>query len=272
MITEADEKLIVAAIEQLHKHWREWDRKLWQYFVDPAGGAPDGHLLVNVPLAVSQHPLFTECQPGDEAARLDVASGAYEAVRKVVATDVVMDVGAHIGFFAERALIAGAVVHAIEPDPRNFHMLSRLYGGLTRRHRLHTYQIAAGDETRVVVLRRSTFSTQHRIVDNERFLDQHAQPPMHVQMVQLDTLLIVPTFIKIDVEEAELAVLTGLNWVLRIHRPFVTVEVTADMDACARYLRDCHYMIQSQSHMHLSPAPMDEPVAGLWHCTPEEQL
>lgn len=264
------DELIANAIVKLHEHWRDWDRKLWQYFVDPSGGAPDRNVLVTVPPEVSNHSAFEECRPGDEAARLDVASGAYEAVRKLRSTDIVLDIGAHIGCFTERALQADAVVHAVEPDPRNFRMLSRLYGQHKYGLRLHAYQVAAGDENRVVELRRSIFSTQHRIVDNERWLDANAPPPVRVQMLALDTLGLQPTFIKIDVEEAEYMVLAGLNWTLRMIRPFVAIEVTADMDLCAKYLSDCGYTIQAQAHMHLEPAPMVTPIAGLWHCTPKE--
>lgn len=64
--------------------------------------------------------------PGDENARADVESGDYELHRKLKPGDVVLDLGAHVGYFsahAARRVGAEGLVFAFEPFPRNYEQL-----------------------------------------------------------------------------------------------------------------------------------------------------
>ena len=259
---------IVKAIEGLHENFRAWDRRFWQHFVD--GSTPDVVTIIGeIPPIVVNHPLFEECLPGDEAARLDVETGSYEAVRKITPSDCVVDVGAHVGHFTRKALERGALVTAVEPDPRNFRMLSRLL--MEWPVELTLCPVAAGyGQPELVTLHRSRFSTQHHLGKKKLWLDEWAPPPVRVPMMQPADLILDATFIKIDVEESELAVLNGLAGTIAKLRPFIVAEVTADMDGCAAFLHHRDYSIQASTHMHLPPTVMVEPIPGLWHCTPME--
>mgnify|MGYP001562253096 CR=1 FL=1 len=265
-----DTKVVINGI---HAHWREWDRRLWQSFVD--GSEPDRNILVDVPDVIKAHPLYEECQPGDEAARLDVETGAYEAIRKVEAGNIVLDIGAHVGYFARKALAAGAWVVAIEPDPRNFRILSRLL--IEYPQQLLVYPFAAGESAGLVELHRSLFSTQHHLHQGIGWPGT-VQESVTVPQLPVDSIMVSDlgnydpiAFIKIDVEESELAVLRGLERTLRHARPFVVVEVSVDMPEIAEYMIGLGYTIQVQKHIHQQPAPMVTPAAGLWHCTPKEE-
>jgi FkbM family methyltransferase len=73
-----------------------------------------------------------------------------------------------------------------------------------------------------------------------------------VQTTTLDTYFqktpIVPAFIKIDVEGAELEVLRGAEQVLRSYQPIVMVEVTRHHDEVARLLHEYGYQLMTD-HM-----------------------
>lgn len=67
-------------------------------------------------------------RPGDEHAKADVDSLAYEGHYSPRLGDGVLDLGAHIGFFSERAAqLVGPTgyVLAVEPDHENYQLLTK---------------------------------------------------------------------------------------------------------------------------------------------------
>ncbi len=63
---------------------------------------------------------------GDEHAKSDVESGVYERHYRMKEGDVVLDIGAHVGYFTELAaerVGPGGWVIAFEPEPENFNLL-----------------------------------------------------------------------------------------------------------------------------------------------------
>jgi FkbM family methyltransferase len=135
----------------------------------------------------------------------------------------VVDVGANIGFFTLRFANwvgpKGRVI-AIEPEGVNFAEMQRRIAakGLTGRVTAH---LAAADraagEVRLVVSRTNPGDHQ---------LGQAGTP---VQAVTIDQLVTAeqrpPALIKIDVQGAELRVLSGAQAVLERHRPVLFVEL-----------------------------------------------
>jgi FkbM family methyltransferase len=125
---------------------------------------------------------------------------------------VSVDVGANIGFHTlllARAVGPRGVVHALEPDPRNFALLVRAVEGARLRHvRLH--QVAAADRGGEMTLHVSTANRgDHRLFGSTR-----GRQLVPVSVITLDELLAEEgriDFLKIDAQGAEANVLRGLR-------------------------------------------------------------
>lgn len=131
--------------------------------------------------------------------------------------DVVLDVGAHIGYYTlllARLVGPSGEVLAFEPDPDNFALLERnvrLNGYSTVR----CVNAAAADRTGRTDLYRSTTNPgDHRIYASEEERDS-----LSVRCLRLDEFLDGRgrgvDFMKMDVQGAELAVLRGMEETLR---------------------------------------------------------
>jgi FkbM family methyltransferase len=131
--------------------------------------------------------------------------------------DVVIDVGAHMGFFSIKHAATVQKIVAVEPHPVNFAFLSLniAYNSLTN---ISTYQCALGDTNTKVSL------------ETDRFYgDQvtRARRSTTVQLTTLDTLVneiqLSPTMIKIHAEGYELPILQGAQSTLAQHAPHLLV-------------------------------------------------
>ncbi|MBM4131991.1 FkbM family methyltransferase, partial [bacterium] len=177
----------------------------------------------------------------------DAVTGRYEApVQAVVAAelragDVVLDVGANIGFLtvlAARLVGPAGRVVAFEPVPANARLVRR-NAALNGQRQVQVVEAAAGDHdgTATLVLARHAGGAA---------LQGAARPPdacgaLSVPIVTLDAWLAghgasLPgpvRLVKIDVEGAEAAVLRGAAALLGEQRPLVLLEVDAGTAAGA---------------------------------------
>lgn len=140
---------------------------------------------------------------------------AREVRGGMVAVDVGANVGLHVLGLA-RATSPGGQVHAFEPDPDNFRLLSRAVREAAAEHvRLH--QAAASDRAGQATLYVSDANRgDHRLAPAEE-----ARRSITVPSVVLDEVLAGEPhvdFVKIDVQGAEVAVLRGLNATLTRNR------------------------------------------------------
>lgn len=166
-------------------------------------------------------------QPGDENAADDAVSGRYELHRELRSGDVVLDIGAHVGYFATRAAEQvgfNGEVYAFEPHPANFSRLLENCQGT----KIQAINAAVSDADGV-----SEFypmagnSGGHSLYA----FDGHL-PPLRVKTVALGKWLmdraILPNFIKIDAESSELAIINSL--LETPMRPDLAIEVhTVDL-------------------------------------------
>jgi FkbM family methyltransferase len=177
----------------------------------------------------------------------DALTGLYEApVQAAVAAelragDVVLDVGANIGFLtvlAARLVGPAGRVVAFEPVPGNAQLVRR-NAALNRQTQVEVVPAAVGDRdgTATLVLARHAGGAA---------LEGADRPPdacgeLSVPVVTLDGWLAANAgrlpgpvrLVKIDVEGAEAAALRGADALLRGQRPLVLLEVDAATAAAA---------------------------------------
>jgi FkbM family methyltransferase len=163
---------------------------------------------------------------------------------------VAYDVGAHVGYLSlvlSRLVRKTGQVLAFEPNPPNRQalLLNVQRNGAAN---VGVFETALSDETGVAAF--ATFATYslvgHLAGDNEPG-DATIQK---VQTATLDDFVFqmgypAPAVMKMDVEGAELRVLTGAQRVLGIHRPVVVAEVRANLFKPIRwFMQQQHYRIE----------------------------
>lgn len=156
------------------------------------------------------------------------------AARFVARGDQVWDLGANVGVFSFAAASQGGKVLAVEPDP----FLAEL---LRRTSRLPENRELSVDVLSVAMSSRfdlATFAIAKRGRASNSLLEVRSRitaggmrEQLTVPILTLDMLASVrppPTFLKIDVEGAELGVLEGGRTLLEKHRPIIYIEVGRD--------------------------------------------
>jgi len=143
--------------------------------------------------------------------------------------DVVIDIGANRGVYTyrlEQLVGRHGAVHAFEPVPVNVRTLTRLFDG---RHNVVVYPMALSDhsgtsEIHVPVYRGNQIDALASLVSPSV---PHDSVP--VRLSTLDDIMSschqAVSFVKCDVEGAELSVLKGAEGVLRQHRPSLLIEI-----------------------------------------------
>lgn len=166
--------------------------------------------------------------------------------------DLVFDVGANLGNYAEAFLEVGATVVAIEPDPRNVKIL---------RKRLH--KAVCIEEC---ALGRNEGTAQLRIADRDdvstlsedwaRKAQAHWQGTVPVQVCTLDSLARrhgIPKYVKVDAEGYDAEVLRGMSFA----PPMVSFEFQpVDMgiaQECIKLLRgrSFNFVIEERAQFEL---------------------
>ena len=138
--------------------------------------------------------------------------------------DVVMDVGAHVGIFAMKALSLGASrVIAIEPDPENVECLRRNFEKEIASGRLTIVEAGAWNEPDTITLSIGESSGWNSFVEDNtyRSLDVRVLPiDDMVAELGLNRL----DYIKMDIEGAEPQALEGAAETIRRFRPTVMID------------------------------------------------
>jgi FkbM family methyltransferase len=152
-------------------------------------------------------------------------SFSTDYIQKIVTDDmIVIDIGANIGYYAlmESQLASKGHVYAIEPDPRNFKLLTKNMG-LNNCKNVSAYNFAIGSEKNYLDLNiydccnYSSFihTPKGKVLDTVR-----------VQVIPLDmfiesNLTAKPHFIRMDVEGFEYEILRGSTVTLQTVSPLI---------------------------------------------------
>jgi len=177
--------------------------------------------------------------------------GSYEYDKQILFSrtikegGVVYDIGANVGFYtllsSETVGKKGKVI-VFEPLPRNIHYL-RKHLLLNRCENVTLIEAAVADKNGVAFFEdRTGYSTAH--LSSEGHLE--------VKVVSLDKLVIdgtipPPDYMKIDVEGAELLVLSGARSILANYHPtiFLATHGIEVHQQCCEFLEAIGYDLQS---------------------------
>ncbi|HEX8626145.1 MAG TPA: FkbM family methyltransferase [Allosphingosinicella sp.] len=191
----------------------------------------------------------------------------------------VIEVGAHIGYisryFASLVGPDGRLV-VFEPGPNNLPYLARNLAGLAN---VEWIGKAVSDSVGTVSFYCDNLTGQNNsLISDFKIADINAarsgialeRSEVKVEATTLDVFCaeraIVPDFIKIDVEGAELMVVRGMKSVLRSAKPRLMVEMTEEDEGQAlleRELADSGYIFLSE---RLEPSPDGRAVFGNNFC------
>jgi FkbM family methyltransferase len=209
-------------------------------------------LLSPVMLTIRSGPL--EGRKWKASSGIRFIKGTYEpknveAIQKTVrADDVAYDVGAHVGYFSvlmSDIVGSGGKVIAFEPRGLNLGYLKR-HVSVNKCDNIKIVSKALGDHSGHAKLETRTGSGTGYVSDTG---DEDVEITSIDELVESGTLP-PPTFLKIDVEGGEMAVLRGARTVIEKQRPRMILATHGDeIDAeCRELLRNWHYDMQDIDH------------------------
>jgi FkbM family methyltransferase len=157
--------------------------------------------------------------------------------------DVFLDVGAYIGWYAIRA--AKAVGHlgkviALEPDGYNRRQLEQNLA-LNHISNCEAIPIAAWFESAVIGWRSDEVPVWSQVQEVSGTGSVQART---IDSVVSDLGITRLSWIKMDIEGAEVEALHGSRQVLRRYRPALFIEIHDTLEIVSRFLGECGYLIE----------------------------
>ncbi len=155
--------------------------------------------------------MYNEVREGDSNAIADATSGIYEKHYTIGPSDVVLDLGAHVGAFTLEVSKRCLRVISFEPEPFNYRKLMKNIRCGDERLNVTAVNAAAGavDSDGVLFINRDN-SGAHSLFKN----DQHG-PAVEVKILDIGKFLVErglrPSFAKIDTEGSEFNILYSLR-------------------------------------------------------------
>jgi FkbM family methyltransferase len=137
--------------------------------------------------------------------------------------DIVCDCGANVGDVSEVLSASGATIHAFEPDPYCFEVLTKRFEA---RENIHLHNVAVGVSAgKVTLMRASNFdenpkgaSVKSTILSGGRLIDDAPGKGIEVDLIDFPAFLRAQiaahgavAFVKLDIEGAELDLLDAME-------------------------------------------------------------
>ena len=155
------------------------------------------------------------------------------ADRGVQPGDIVLDCGAHVGFFVRKALDRGArLVVAVEPAPNNVACLRRNFADEISSGKVIVYAKGVWDETKLLPLFEDPLNSAADSFLNHggRAISEH-----HIEVTTIDKIaaeleLSQVDFIKMDIKGAVERALLGAADTLAQNKPLIVIATEEDSD------------------------------------------
>jgi len=173
-----------------------------------------------------RHLLLPNRPPGDTYIYNEVfRQEIYDRHYTLTPTDIVLDIGAHAGFFSWKAAQTARQIFAFEPSPDNFKALETNTGQFPHVRR-HNFALGSYEHTADLWLAPNN-SGGHSLHKN--LVNTHTDS-CKVRVKRLDdTIALVTTarvsFIKIDAEGAEAEIIKGGYGLISHDRPAMVIEI-----------------------------------------------
>ena len=161
---------------------------------------------------------------------------------------VAYDIGSWHGFFAGVMAAQGASqVHVFEPLPQNAERIRRLVA-LNPSKAITLHACAVGDTDTEMDLMVMPETSMAKLEASRFQADETSDNRVRVKVRSIDSVVAAgkappPSLMKIDVEGAEVMVLTGARATLRQHRPVIFAEVHS-----AALLAECERLLQGEGY------------------------
>jgi FkbM family methyltransferase len=173
---------------------------------------------------------------------------------------VMWDVGANIGFYSLIAsrLVGDGKVIAFEPLPANQAAIRRNLA-LNEITNVELIGLALGDHEGTADLQLhggNSWAKLDTSADTSFRTRRGVADTIQVQISTLDAQLgnvPPPSFVKIDIEGAEVAALRGATNLLTEHRPVLIVEIHGTNEAVTDLLESRDYIVRTVEAPHISP-------------------
>jgi len=195
---------------------------------------PEINHPVYVSLTKNMTFLLTGGRAGEEAERRNVS----DLIGRMTHPIVFFDVGANVGLYGFLALATSCVetCHFFEADKDNANLLRKTVDG-NHIEAATVHEFALSDHTGTVSFFPDVYSgatgTITRGEDEKVFIERHYNArtvkPTEIPCTTLDAFISThdsPDFVKIDVEGAEVQVLSGAQHMLAKARPVIMIEVS----------------------------------------------
>lgn len=169
--------------------------------------------------------------------------------------DLVFDVGANLGNYAEALCSIGALVVAIEPDPRNAKLLRKRLKG----EHIHIEQCALGSKEGAAELHIALDRNDVSTLSDQWAESMKAQwhGTVQVQVRTLDFLASnygIPKYVKVDAEGYDAEVLRGMSFRPQlVSFEFQPVDLRIAQE-CIELLRECSFniVVEERSRFELN--------------------
>ena len=223
-----------------------------------------------LPASVGGLPLFVS--PDSQLKYLKPGIDAFDASLLQLAKDyikpdsIVWDIGANVGIltFAAAGLATAGQVLAVEADPWLAQLLRRTLT-LSQNKSLDVIVLSVAIADRIGVLEFVIASrgraSNYLAAAGGWTQSGGVRQRVHVPTLTLDALMeqfAAPTFVKIDVEGAELLVLRGASRLLRDARPTLYIEVGLEhAQTAAALLREHNYVLFDSKVPIAAQSPLD---------------
>ena len=160
--------------------------------------------------------------------------------------DEIIDIGAHVGFWAKDFAKKCKKLHCFEPHPINFECLQKNLNNLDDDSAdVILYKCALGDIHQPVYMHFIEHNTGETHVAEELresfYNGTYVEGKANAEMYTLDSFNLSPDFIKIDVEHYEMKVLKGAIETLKSSRPYILLETNESI--IEKFIIDLGYKV-----------------------------
>ena len=194
--------------------------------------------------------------------------------------DVVLEIGGHIGYITVyfSHLVTKGTVYVFEPGINNLPFLKKNTGQLKN---VILIQKAISDQNGKAKFYIEDLTGQNNSLrsdyanfkeNDEVAFVKTSKKEVEVETITIDTfckqLSVIPDFIKIDIEGAELLALNGMLLTLKTYQPLVMMEITENWQSIYKIFKENNYTLYKENMTQLK---IEDTYSGNTFCIPSDK-